>query len=213
MNIYHYDPTTFEYLAADTADENPLVDGEFLIPEHATSNPPPNAINGKARIYAGGIWTQVTDKRGTIYWDDSRVSYTITELGVSPPEGSFASDPGPTLEEAKTEKRNEINNAADEALSYIINLYPTSEVNSWPVQIEEANAWTADNDAATPFLDGLLARRPTKTKTVLAQTIIANSDEYKVVSADIFGQRQELDDAVDDATTIAEVQAITVVIV
>ncbi len=34
---------------------------------------------------------------------------------------------------------------------------PYQELASWPWQIDEAKAWQADNSAATPFLDGVLA--------------------------------------------------------
>lgn len=116
----------------------------------------------------------------------------------------------PTLSEAKATKRLEINNAADEALSVVTSQYPNSEIDSWPVQIAEAEKWVEDELTPTPFIDGLLARRPGITKADMASRIMGNAVVYKALSSDVTGQRQYLDGLVDLATTKDEVQEVVV---
>lgn len=120
--------------------------------------------------------------------------------------------PPPELDKVKADKRAKINAAADAAMAPVTSKYPATERESWRLQVAEAEAWTADNNAATPFIDGLLARRPGKEKAVLMTSILDNARDYKPFSADVFGQRQALDDVLDTATTVEEVQAITVTI-
>lgn len=115
-----------------------------------------------------------------------------------------------TIEQARRFKRQEINDAADAALRSVTDIYPRTEIDSWTVQTAEAEAYDADSNAATPFIDALLTRRPGVDKPTLVGRIIANASAYKALSADVFGQRQALDDLVDAAQTVAAVQAIVV---
>lgn len=121
--------------------------------------------------------------------------------------------PAISLADAKAEKRGEINAAADAAMAPVSSKYPRSEIDSWPVQVAEAAAYAADPAAATPFIDGLLGRQQGKTKTDIATKIQQNASNYKALAADVFGQRQALDDDVDNATTVAGIDAIVVSIV
>lgn len=122
----------------------------------------------------------------------------------------LAAPPAPTLDETAAIKRAEINRAADAALAAIITQYPRAEIDSWQIQLDEANAYTADSNASTPFIDGLVARRPGVDKTTLVSRILANAAAWTALSSDVFGQRQALDDQVTAATTVAEVEAIVV---
>ena len=147
--------------------------------------------------------------------DNAHVEYTLTPCPPDFWRGRYVNDEwvetgSPPIDEEKSKKRREINAAADAALTMITGQYPRSEIDSWPTQVAEAEAYTADNNAPTPFIDGLVARRPGVTKAELAGRILANATAYKALSADVFGQRQALDDLVDAATTVDEVQAIVV---
>jgi hypothetical protein len=51
MQIYHYHPTTGEYLGEGTADASPLEPGVYLIPANATATAPPTAMTGKVRVW------------------------------------------------------------------------------------------------------------------------------------------------------------------
>lgn len=118
----------------------------------------------------------------------------------------------PSLEEVVAAKRKEINTAADAVMSQVTSLYPATERESWGRQVEQAEAWVEDTNADTPYLDGILARRPSKTKAELASKILTNAAAYEALSSDVTGQRQELDDLLTTATTVEEVDAIAVLI-
>lgn len=56
MKIFNYNPETFEYVAESTADQDPLDLSNWLIPAHATTIEPPDAIEGKSRNFIDGNW-------------------------------------------------------------------------------------------------------------------------------------------------------------
>lgn len=115
-----------------------------------------------------------------------------------------------TVDDAARSKRREINAAADAALASITTQYPRAEIDSWQIQLAEANAYTADQAASTPFIDGLVARRQGVDKPTLVSRILANAAAWSGLSSDVFGQRQALDDLVDAAATVEAVEAIVV---
>lgn len=55
MMIFHYHPNTSELLGFSTAEKDPL-DGEWLIPAHATKLVPPAPQEGKMRVFDGEVW-------------------------------------------------------------------------------------------------------------------------------------------------------------
>ena len=56
MQIYHYHPTTHEFLGAGLADPSPLEPGVWLIPAHATQVIPPMPQAGTVRKFIAGAW-------------------------------------------------------------------------------------------------------------------------------------------------------------
>lgn len=115
------------------------------------------------------------------------------------------------LEYVKALKLNQLIQQADAAVAPIINTYPKIEVDSWPKQIEEANAWLADNTAITPLIDGIAMQRGID-KTVLVGKILENSFNYSTISGNVIGARQKLEGQIIAASTLAEIEAIEVVI-
>lgn len=112
----------------------------------------------------------------------------------------------------KTTKLTEINTKSTEALSAITSLYTREEIDTWPVQEAEANAWTADNTATTPLLDAMVANRPGIDKPTLVSRILTNSGNYKAFSGAVIGKKQGYEDAVAALTadkTQAELDALT----
>jgi hypothetical protein len=73
--------------------------------------------------------------------------------------------------------------------------YPLGEVGSWPKQEAEANAWTLDSNAATPWLDSAAAGRG-MSKAELAAKIVANAALFVPAHGRLTGKRQKLRDQV-----------------
>ena len=89
QTVYNYDPRTRIYTGASQADESPLEPGVFLIPAHATSQPPPGWIKAEGaaiphdayaalmagkleRFTSAGEWECIDDVRGTWYDADGQ---------------------------------------------------------------------------------------------------------------------------------------------
>ena len=89
QTVYNYDPHTHIYTGESQADESPLEPGVFLIPAHATSQPPPGWIKAEgaaippdayAALMAGKLerftsadeWECIDDVRGTWYGADGQ---------------------------------------------------------------------------------------------------------------------------------------------
>lgn len=88
MNIYHYDPLTFEFLSVSQAVADPLEDDRFLIPAFATSvavtlsDEPGFTICFNSDI---GVWEHVEDHRGkTIYSTSTKEESVVDFLGCIP---------------------------------------------------------------------------------------------------------------------------------
>ena len=59
MKIYHYHPTTGEYIGEGMADKDPLEENNWLIPAHATHIAPPPQAEGKSITFDGAEWQYV----------------------------------------------------------------------------------------------------------------------------------------------------------
>lgn len=123
-------------------------------------------------------------------------------------EPPYAS-PVPTLDEAKAAKLEEINAAADSAIAMLTATYPNREIATFDKQEAEARAYAADATASTPLLSALAEARGIDLPE-LVRRVIAKADAFAVASGSIIGQRQALEDRLDEAQTVEDVQAITV---
>lgn len=86
---------------------------------------------------------------------------------------------------------------------------PDFEVQTWPLQSAEAQAWAADNSAATPVLDRIAAARgmePDKLKAAALRKALA----YSALSAHVAGQRQALQSKIESAKTVAALDKIKI---
>lgn len=86
MDIYHYHPTTSEYLGTGNADPDPLEPGNWLVPGFATTTKPPADIPADhAAVFKTGTWTLLEDHTGkTVYHKQTKAERQITELGPIP---------------------------------------------------------------------------------------------------------------------------------
>lgn len=121
---------------------------------------------------------------------------------------TFTPPPPPSFDEVKRRVLDDINRAFEQAMNALVAGYPEREISSWPQQEKEARAYIANNAAATPLLDALSAARGV-TKGVLAQKIVQKSAQYAAAAGALIGKRQALEDKINAATTLTELQAIT----
>lgn len=101
MKVYHYHPTTGEFLNDSEADESPLEPGHFLIPQFATELAPPENIPlGKTAVFNSGAWSLVENHRGEVFWTPQGEQKVQEVLGPLPP-GSLKQKPPEPPEKAK----------------------------------------------------------------------------------------------------------------
>lgn len=83
MKIYHYHPMTKEYLDRGLAEKDPLVDGNWLIPAHATTiEPNAKERKGYVQIFKDSEWVYTKDLRGQkVYSTETKEEKTIDYLG------------------------------------------------------------------------------------------------------------------------------------
>ena len=99
MLIYNYHPITKEYLGSSKANSDPLETAKqkkeiFLLPANATFEPSLETGKNEKTIFDNG-WKVVSDFRGKKYYLETGEEITITELGVTVPEGALLEAPAP----------------------------------------------------------------------------------------------------------------------
>lgn len=84
------------------------------------------------------------------------------------------------------------------------------ELASWTKQETQARAWIVDNATVTPIIDALLlTRNMGETKEELINKIIAKSDAYETLYGAILGKFHNREKALEVATTLEELKAIS----
>ena len=152
---------------------------------------------------ASGYFVSVTPSGGIpeIPACDSRDALLMEELGLPADETA-------QLEAAKKERLELINSECDKALLAIKSSYPDGEVESWPQQVKEAEAFVADQQVPVPLLEAIATSRGLAV-TDLAARVLAKAGAYAAISGSIIGKRQALEDVLAMAATIDEVSEVT----
>lgn len=114
--IYHYNPSTSEFIGAGEADASPLDKDTFIIPAHATDLEPPVLSANEAAVFDGG-WQVVADFRGQTFFDAAGNSVKIESLGDVPANLSSTVPQAIVLERAKIAKMAEINTACGTSIT------------------------------------------------------------------------------------------------
>lgn len=133
---------------------------------HMTHVAPPALQAGFRPVFdkAAGTWSQIEDHRNLPLWDASgnRLPH-MTVLGPIP-AGALLVQPAPTaaqiaatLASAKLAALAGVIAAANGVSSAVTAAYPMAEQQTWPDQLAEAIAFSANNAAPTPLLDTLIA--------------------------------------------------------
>lgn len=152
-----------------------------------------------------GDVVEITDERHAELMDGQAAGKRITADANGYPV--LTEPPPPTLAEAKARKRREIAAAYSAELAAITDDYPEVERLTWDKQEREARAWTADNAAATPLLDGIAAARGLALSELVAR-VIDKADAWISASGAATGKRQALEDAIAAAEDVPTVEAI-----
>jgi len=109
----------------------------------------------------------------------------------------------------KAVKTQEINGKYNQELR-VLTTANSYEAVSWTKQEAQARAWMVDNATATPIIDALLiARNMSETKEELINKIIAKADAYEVLYGQVLGKFHNREKALEVATTLEELKAIS----
>ena len=111
------------------------------------------------------------------------------------------------LNAAKAAKLTEINAECQKAVAALAADYPDSEVQSWPQQVKEAMALSADPQADAPLLTAIATARGLPVAE-LASRVLGKMNAYAGASGTLIGRRQAAEDLIDVAATPEDVAGI-----
>ena len=141
------------------------------------------AVRNGATQDANGNWVQA--------WTVVDMFADTTEDGVTTTkaehEAAYQADLDAKAREAAIA---EINATFEEEIAAVKEGYTEDEIKSWPQQVAEAEAYQADNTAATPLLDAMVSQRG-GTKDELVLRIATNATQYAQVFGAALGKKQK----------------------
>lgn len=111
------------------------------------------------------------------------------------------------LELARMAKLAHVNQQAQAAVDQYVSGYPRFEIETWPTQKTEALAWQENSAADTPWCDAAAAQRGMSREAFLAK-VLAKVQAFTMISAHVAGYRQGLEDQIDAANSIGQIDAI-----
>lgn len=112
------------------------------------------------------------------------------------------------LNAAKAAKLTEINAECQKAVAALAKDYPDSEVQSWPQQVKEATALSADPQADAPLLTAIATARGLPVAE-LASRVLDKMNAYAAAYGVLIGQRQAAEDLITAAEDLEALSAIS----
>jgi hypothetical protein len=103
----------------------------------------------------------------------------------------------------RSQKEDEFNVQLSSHLNTLFSKYTSEEINTFTIQETEALAYTADNNASTPFINSIASNRGID-RTLLIDKIINNSAAYRLAVSTEIGKKQKVFDRLQ-ATTLTEI--------
>ncbi|MFL1552511.1 hypothetical protein ACI77I_26080 [Pseudomonas sp. D47] len=97
-----------------------------------------------------------------------------------------------SLDELRVDALGLINIAADQALEPITRLYPRAEIDTWPEQCKEAQAWLSDTMASAPLIDAICGPQRMAEKRELCETILSKAITYREAVGAVIGWRRAI---------------------
>ena len=95
------------------------------------------------------------------------------------------------------EAKQRILEQSEKSVLFITSKYPRFEIDTFTIQRQEALAFQANNNAITPNIDRIATRRG-KTRAQVASRIITKSAQYEELMFNTAGERQRLEDLIDN---------------
>ena len=83
----------------------------------------------------------------------------------------------------------------EDAVKELVGETPTSEIQTWAKQEQEARAWLADSNTPTPFIDILSTARGVD-KAYLVNKVVEKADIYANAVGVLTGIRQKIEDEI-----------------
>lgn len=157
------------------------------------------------------VWSVPTDYRESGYFVSTNIPGEPRELPACAPADSthiatLTLEPhtDALADEARLERLQQLNAAADLLLAQLDAAYPEREVLTWDQQVKEAEALMADPDAEVPLLQSLAVSREIGVQD-LASRVLVKSSLYKTAAGNIMGARQWVEDLLTEALTHEDV--------
>lgn len=94
----------------------------------------------------------------------------------------------------------------DQMLAQLAAEYPAREVDTWAVQLKEAEAYMLNPSAPTPFIDA--AKKDSESKNSYASLIIANNAAYSAYAGNIVKIRRDFESAIANALNKAQFEPV-----
>lgn len=111
------------------------------------------------------------------------------------------------LMQAKQDKIKTINAYCDAEIHSISESYPETEVLSWPQQVKEADEVLKDPSAKTPLITALAELRGISV-TELAKLVQEKSTTFAIITGQIIGKRQLLEQKALSAKSLDEMDTV-----
>ena len=200
MKIYNYDAVTGEYTGAGTAQKSPL-DGEWLIPAHATVLAPPAATKGHAIVWDGDKWESKPDNREQEYWLGDGTHIVIDKIGDTLPKDALDAPPDlRTLDEAKTDAGISVKSGHAALLYAASDAATPEERDTWAIKADAAYA-VLNESASTAQTHMLTSEAEARGLAVqdFAAIIIAKSNAYHELVAHAAVLKAQADMAISQA--------------
>lgn len=208
MKIYSYDPKSGAFLAQGTAYPDPMNEGGYLIPAHATEIAPPNVEGGLVAVFNGIEWDVVEDHRGTILYSPEGQKIEVKKLGPIP-EGYSTTPPPEPIKIVKDRGLLSIDNDAESARAGFITA-GDGQAMVYQQKVAEAEKYQAA-DAPDVANYPLLSAEATAfglELSALADTVLTLRDQWLVVAAQIEATRLKAKEAVKAATSHEQIETI-----
>jgi len=131
-------------------------------------------------------WLQLPEDHW--FWQPLPAGYRVGLVDGSPALLEITDER--SIEDLQAEALAAINAQVDIELKPISDFYSRAEMDSWPLQSEEAAAWLADQRAPTVLVDAITGPLSYQEKVEFCNAILNKADEYKAAVGVVIAWRR-----------------------